>query len=191
MSQDDFGLGDSAPLEEHGFSGLPKPVGGGKPSRAPLVTPELVDTYRAIATQQLSGMTTKKEVLDAQASKLSECVAIAAEIYKHMPVPDHAYQLAALSAAFNSTVSQHERMRDANLEMDQINTLLRDLLQNVLRSLAVEIEKAKSEFSRLNPELKSTHDDIFKRMTDAVAPDSKKFYDDMAERVKAILGIKK
>lgn len=186
MSDDEFGFGDSAPLEEFGMN-LPKPRFG----KAPLVTPELVDTYRAIAVQSLVGMTTKKEVLDSQSGKLSECVAIAAEIYKHSPVPDHAYQLAALSAAFNSTVGQHERMRDAHSEMDQVNSLLKDCLQGVLRSLAGEIEKAKNEFSKLHPEHKSTHEDIFKRMTEAVAPDSKKFYDEMADKVKAILGIKK
>jgi hypothetical protein len=186
--EDNFGLGDSAPLS------MPPPIQNaaqaGKVSRQ-LVTQDLVAQYRQIATTVLSSANSKKEALNLQSQSLNECVVIASEIYKNFPTPDHAYQLAALASSHNSTISQHEKLRDPNAELAEIEKMLKVMFENVFKSLAGEIDKSKKELTRIYPQDKATIDDLFVRMLQAVTPDTKKYYEEMNTNLKKTLGLKK
>ena len=153
------------------------------------IRPELVEIYRQTVIDAFAQCTTKRESLDVQIKSLTECVGIATEIYKNYPVPDNAYQLAALTNALNSSVSLFEKLGDPQKTLSECENEIQGMFNNTLKALVTEIDKAKKEFSRLYPNDKTHIEDIFRRMIQSVSPDAKRIYDEMHVNLKKILGI--
>lgn len=156
-----------------------------------LHNPGLVQNYRQAAQARIAHCTTRKEALEIEADVLAECMAIAAEIYQQFPIPDNAYQLASLTNAHNSTLSQLDRTRDPKVIVKDVEKLIKDMFTVVIRSLTLEVDKAKKDFIKAHPEDRSSVEEVFNRMFAAVAPESQQLYDKLQESLKKILGIKK
>lgn len=175
------------------IANVPKPPGmrgkggGGGGGHMDLVVLEqarqLIESRREEATSDLA-------MLRLQTDSLSECVQMAAEIYKHMPMPDHAYQLSALTTAYNSSLAQAEKMKDPELILDSIESVIEEMFTSLLKAMALEINKTKSEMQRLYPDSRVAIDDLMNRMLSAIAPESQRLYEELNNKLCKALGVK-
>jgi hypothetical protein len=154
------------------------------------IPPELLEEIKEKVRVSLEKCTSKREVLDVEIDSLAECVALASEIYKNNPNLDNAYQLSSLTSAHNAALGQLEKMKNPIALLAEIEGLMRRALMDIVRSLALEIEKAKVDLTTAYPDGKSTINEIFSRMLDSVQPQTSSIYEDMHKSLKSILGIK-
>jgi len=133
----------------------------------------------------------RREVLEVEVDTLAECASLAAEIFKQSPVPDNAYQLTALTSAHNTAINQLEKLKDPTLVLGDLERLIRKMLVEVVQTLALEINKAKVDFTNLYPKDALTINEVFSRMLDAIQPQTSAMYDELHKSLKGILGLKK
>lgn len=153
--------------------------------------PKLVEVYREEATAILSGAETRRDILELEIDELAECIAIATQIYKQFPIPDNAYQLASLTNAHNSSLTQLEKMKDPKQIAKEIEDLIKGMFTGIYRGLTLEIDKTKKELHSIYPQEKTTIDELFSKIFTAVSPDAQNLYDGLQAKLKKILGIKK
>lgn len=154
-----------------------------------------IDAYelteiQATVESKLNACTTHREILEMEVNSLAECVGVATEIYKKSPVPDFAYQLASLSNAHKTTLQQLEKMKDPKAMVVEIEFQIRTMFVDVIKSMALEIDKTKKEMTRLAPEHRTTLEDLFGRMLNAIQPETQNIYENLQKNLKRILGIK-
>lgn len=161
-----------------------------------IVTPELKnkmmrskDQYPD-ALRTLSGCATDVEVLQHELKNLAECVAIATEIYKDKAVPDHAFQLSALSAAFNNTYSLLVKQKDPKIMSEELAGLIKGMFLKIVHALALEIDKTKKDLIARYPDDRATVEDHMVRMLESVQPETQRVFEGYENAVKKILGIR-
>lgn len=154
------------------------------------IDPAELDAIQAIVDGKLSQCTTHREILEQELNSLAECVGVATEIYKKSPIPDFAYQLAALSNAHKSALQQLEKMKDPKLIVYDIEQHIRIMFMDIIKAMAIEMDKTKKEMIRLTPEHKITLEDLFGRMLNAIQPETQKIYENLQSNLKKTLGIR-
>lgn len=183
-------LGDSAIIE-----GMPAKADTKKNyldniKKLPTIDPNELDNIKHIVEDKLKACSTHREVLELETNTLAECVGIATEIYRKNPLPDFAYQLAALSNAHKATLQQLEKMKDPKIMVSEIEFQIRNMFMNIIKAMAVEMDKTKREMIRLAPEHKTTLEDLFNRMLNAIQPETQNIYDNLQTNLKRTMGIK-
>lgn len=171
------------------IASLPKPPKGGN-SGGGKMDLKVIDEARRLIETRKEEATSDLAMLRLQTDSLSECVQLAAEIYKNMPMPDHAYQLSALTTAYNSSLAQAEKMKDPELILDSIEDVIRDMFTSVLKSLAMEIQKTQTEMQRLYPDSRIAIEDLMNRMLSAISPESQRLYEELSIKLCKSLGVK-
>ena len=156
----------------------------------PKLDADELSAIRAVVEDRLSGCSTHRETLEMEINNLAECVGVATEIYKKNPLPDLAYTLAALSNAHKTTLQQFEKMKDPKLMVSEIEFQIRTMFMDIIKAMALEIDKTKNELARLAPEHRTTLDDLFSRMLNAIQPETQQIYEHLQKNIKRILGIK-
>ena len=154
------------------------------------IDPEELNAMQNLVESKLGQCSTHREVLEMEINSLAECVGVATEIYKKSPVPDFAYQLAALSNAHKATLQQLEKMKDPKIIVGEIEFQIRNMFMEIIKSMAIEIDKTKNEMARVAPEHRTTLDDLFGRMLNAIQPETQHLYDNLQKNLKRTLGIK-
>ena len=155
------------------------------------IDPAELDAIQAIVENKLSQCSTHREILELELNSLAECVGVATEIYKKSPIPDFAYQLAALSNAHKTALQQLEKMKDPKLIVTEIEQQIRFMFMDVIKAMAIEMDKTKREMIRIAPDHKTTLEDLFGRMLNAIQPETQKIYDNLRNNLKKIVGIRK
>jgi len=182
-------LGDTTAME-----GIPAPKLARKSFIENMKTMKIdqdeLNTIQSLVEGRLSQCSTHRDILEMEVNTLAECVGVATEIYKKYPVPDNAYQLAALSNAHKVTLHQLEKMKDPKLIVGDIEFQIRLMFMEIIKSMAIEIDKTKREMTRHAPEHKTTLEDLFGRMLNAIQPETQKIYDNLQSNLRKILGIK-
>ena len=152
--------------------------------------PLMIQQYRDAAQALIGQFQSRREALENEVDVLAECVAIASEIYRSFPIPDNAYQLSSLVNAHNSSLSLLEKSKDPKVIMKDIEVLVKGMFNTVARSLTLEIDKTKKEFTQRFPDEKASVDIAFNRMFASVAPETQNLYDGLQDGLKKVLGIK-
>ena len=175
---------DEKPLELEDLSGdIPK-LDESK------ISEKMLEQYRAKTIEIMSQSQTKRDFLGAAVDNLAECKSIATEIYKAMPTPDNAYQLAALANAYTNSLSVHEKMKDPIKIINDIEGQIKSMFTITIKALVLEIDKTKKELQKRYPNDRITIDDEFSRMIKSIAPETQGIYVDLHKNLKSILGIK-
>lgn len=152
----------------------------------PTILAEIQDTVE----QKLANYKTHREILEAEANSLAECVGVATELYKKNPVPDYAFQLSSLTNAHKAILQQLEKMKDPRVILQDIESQIRTMFMTIVKAFAIEIDKTKKEMIRVAPDHKTTIDDLIGRMLNAIQPETQNVYDDVNKNLKRILGIR-
>jgi len=154
------------------------------------IDPDELSEMQTIVENRLNACTTHREILEMEVNSLAECVGVATEIYKKSPIPDFAYQLAALTNAHKTTLQQLEKMKDPKLIVNDIEFQIRNMFMDIIKAMALEIDKTKREMARLSPEHRTTLEDLFGRMLNAIQPETQNIYENLQKNLKHILGIR-
>lgn len=154
------------------------------------IDPDELNAMQLLVETRLNQCSTHRDILEMEVNCLAECVGVATEIYKKNPVPDFAYQLAALTNAHKTTLQQLEKMKDPRVIISEIEFQIRGMFMDIIKAMAVEMDKTKKEMTRLAPEHRTTLDDLFSRMLNSIQPETQNIYDSMQKNLKRILGIK-
>jgi hypothetical protein len=182
-------LGDSAMVE-----GVPakatKKAYFDKLKGIPKLDADELSAVQAFVENRLNACSTHRETLEMEINSLAECVGVATEIYKKNPLPDYAYTLAALSNAHKSSLQQFEKMKDPKVMVSEIEFQIRNMFMDIIKSMANEMDKTKKEMIRIVPEHRTTLDDLFGRMLNAIQPETQQIYEHLQKNLKRILGIK-
>jgi len=156
----------------------------------PQLNAEELTALQTFVENRLNACSTHREILELEVNSLAECVGVATEIYKKNPLPDYAYQLAALSNAHKTSLQQLEKMKDPKTMVGEIEFQIRNMFMDIIKSMALEIDKTKKEMIRITPEYKTTLDDLFGRMLNAIQPETQNIYESLQRNLKKILGIR-
>lgn len=176
-------LGDS-------IAAIPKPPGKKGKGNEPAMDLAVVEEARKMIEARKAEATSDLAMLRLQTDSLSECVQMAAELYKNIPLPDNAYQLSALTTAYNSSLSQAEKMKDPEVIIEDLEDIIKEMFTSLLKSLAMEIKKTQTEMQRLYPEQRTAIEDLMDRMLSAIAPESQTLYDELYVKMCKALGVK-
>lgn len=172
------------------IANVPKPPGKGGKGGGGTMDLVVINEARRLIESRREEATSDLAMLRIQTDSLSECVQMAAEIYKHMPMPDHAYQLSALTTAYNSSLAQAEKMKDPELILESIEGVIEEMFTSLLKSLAMEINKTKTQMQRLYPDSTVAIDDLMDRMLSAISPESQRLYEQLSTKLHKALGVK-
>lgn len=175
---------DEKPLELEDLSGCTPELDEAK------ISEKMLERYRIRTAEIMNQSQTKRDFLGAAVDNLAECKNLATEIYKAMPTPDNAYQLAALANAYINSLSAHEKMKDPIKILNDIEGQIKTMFTVTIKALVLEIEKTKKELQKSHPEDKVTIEDEFSRMVKAISPATQNIYSDLHGNLKSILGIK-
>lgn len=151
----------------------------------------VIEVAKQLTLERRSQSLTRLDVLKEQTDSLGDCVSIASEIYKNMPIPDHAYQLSALASAFNASLSQVDKMQDPVDVLNQINEQVMTMFNRFLKDLALEIDRVRKEFKGQYPGRETHIDESFNRMLKTMSPNTQELYDGLQSELRKILGIKR
>jgi len=160
------------------------------------VTPELkgkllgqANEYDA-AMAELAGCSTDVEVLQLELRKVASCMAIAAEIYQTRPVADNAFQLAALTSAYNNTFNLLTKQKDPKKVAEDLAGMVKAMFVKIVHAFAIEVDKTKKDLISRHPTERSTIEDHFFRLLEAIQPETQKIFDGYEQGVRSALGIK-
>jgi hypothetical protein len=143
------------------------------------------------ALTELAHCASNVDVLNYSMEKLSECVAIATAHYRVKPVPDNAYQLAALTSAYNNTFALLDKQKDPVQTIDEISRYIKTAFMKILHSMALAINTTKGELLGKYPDDRPTVEDSFGRMLESIQPSSQDIFNDLEMFLKSTLGIKR
>lgn len=162
-----------------------------KIKNTPIISPEDTQDIIERVRNSLATCATKRDILEHEVNNLAECISISTEIYKSNPVPDNAYQISALMNAYNSSLSQLEKMKDPKETMADIESIIKEIFTGIIRTMALEIENTKKEWNIRFPDERATIEQNFKKMLDAIQPETQKIYENLVPKLKNALGIRK
>lgn len=184
-------LGDTLPPGEQ--SNEPTKIGPGSKALAPLTQQAIIIGVNSLdeIKQRVANASTHREILEQEAFNLAECVGIATAIYQQLPTSDNASQVATLAQAHKSHLQQLEKMKDPEVQLLELQKLLQNMVQSLGKSLSNEIDKTRRGLVQRYPQEASSIEEYFKRMMDAIAPESTKLFDDVHVKIKMALGMKK
>jgi len=140
--------------------------------------------------RKLSECKTHREMLELQVNSLSECVGVATAIWQGNPILDNSYQLSALTNAHRAALAQLEKMKDPVEILSGVENHIRGMFLEIVRAMALEMDKTKRELLILLPNEKPTLEDLFARMTNSIQPETQNIYNDLRMSLKKIMGIK-
>ena len=140
--------------------------------------------------RRLKECKTHREMLELQVNSLSECVGVATAIWQGTPTLDNSYQLSALTNAHRAALAQLEKMKDPVEILSGVENHIRSMFLEIVKAMALEMDKTKREVMNLLPEEKPTVDDLFDRMTNSIQPETQNIYNDLRMSLKKILGIR-
>lgn len=150
----------------------------------------VIEGAKDLIRQREAEALTRLDVLKEQTDALGNCVFLASKIYESMPIPDHAYQLSALSSAFNASMGQIDKMQDPVVLMNQINELLESMFRDVIKQMANGIDRIRKDMVDKHPEMVHQINTNFERMLKEISPDTEERYDRMQSELRKILGIR-
>lgn len=178
-------------LSSLGDTDFPLPTGNKKLQKElNRVNSSDIKAIQAEVLRKLKDCKTHREMLELQVNSLSECVGVATAIWQSEPVLDNSYQLSALTNAHRAALAQLEKMRDPVETLSGVEDHIRGMFMEIVKAMALEMDKTKREIMLLLPEEKPTVDDLFARMTNSIQPETQNIYNDLRLSLKKILGIK-
>jgi hypothetical protein len=145
--------------------------------------------YLDKAKEELSNCKTQRQLLEKEAHVLAECALVASMIFQKNPIPDHAYQLAALANAHRATLGQVDKMKDPEAHLKEISKIIQDMFILLIQSMTNEVDKIKREFLNFYPNEKSTVEDMFKRLMLSIQPETRNLFSDLDKKLKRTLSI--
>lgn len=151
----------------------------------------IIDNAKDLIKKREMESLSRLDVLKEQTDSLGSCVTIASEIYMNSPIPDHAYQLSALTSAFNASLSQVEKLNDPVMTYNQISEVMEAMFREFVSRMAGGIDRIRVDIGKQNPQMIGVINAHFERMLKDVSPDTAESYEKMQDEVKKILGIKK
>lgn len=178
-------FGDSALIEA--TANLPKGAG----PIAEMGLQAIIEGAKEIIKERKQEALSRIDILKEQTDSLGDCVTIASQIYFNAPIPDHAYQLSALTSAFNASLSQVEKMQDPVTVYNQINELMGTMFRDVVTKMSINIDRMRRDMGAKNPEMVYQINANFERMLKDISPDTQDAYDHLQSELRKILGIKK
>jgi hypothetical protein len=146
--------------------------------------------YVEKAKEEMISCKTQRQLLEKESQMLAECSLVASMIFQKNPIPDHAYQLSALANAHRSALAQLEKMADPETNLKEISKVIRDMYMLLIQSMTSEVDKLKREFVNLYPNEKSTLDDMFRRLTISIQPETRNLFQGLDAKLKKALSIK-
>jgi hypothetical protein len=151
----------------------------------------IIEGAKEIIRERKQEALSRVDILKEQTDSLGDCVTIASQIYMNAPIPDHAYQLSALTSAFNASLSQVEKMQDPVTVYNQLNELMGTMFRDVISKMSINIDRIRRDMGNKNPELTTQINANFERMLKDISPDTQEAYDNLQSELKKILGIRK
>lgn len=178
-------FGDSALVEAKAL--LPSGAG----PQAEMGLQAIIEGAKQIIKERKQEALTRVDILKEQTDSLGDCVTIASQIYMNAPIPDHAYQLSALTSAFNASLSQVEKMQDPVTVYNQINELMSTMFRDVVTKMANNIDRMRKDMGNKNPEMVYQINANFERMLKDISPEVEENYEHLQSELRKILGIRK
>ncbi len=151
----------------------------------------IIEGAKQIIKERRAESLSRVDILKEQTDGLGDCVTIASQIYLNAPIPDHAYQLSALTSAFNASLSQVEKMQDPVTTYEQLNELMAMMFKDVVTKIANNIDKMRRDMGNKNPEMIHQINANFERMLKDISPDVEENYERLQSEIRKILGIRK
>lgn len=151
----------------------------------------IIEGAKEIIKERRQEALSRVDILKEQTDSLGDCVTIASQIYMNAPIPDHAYQLSALTSAFNASLSQVEKMQDPVTVYNKLNELMGTMFRDVVTKMSINIDRMRRDMGTKNPEMTHQLDANFQRMLKDISPDTQEAYDNLQSELRKILGIKK
>lgn len=182
MIADSLGLGD-----------VPRrltPLPSMKKKESKKIKSSEIKRYQDEVLAKLAECKTHREALEIEVHALAECVGIATAIFREDPIADNAYQLSSLTNAHKTALSQLEKMKDPQAMLLGIENQIRSMFLTTIKAMVLEIDKTKRELQKHYPDDKTTVEDLFSRMMNAIQPETQSIYDDLKTSLKKILGIR-
>jgi len=183
MIADSLGLGDDIPRNL-------TPLPSMKKKESKRIKSTEIKKFQQEVLAKLSECRTHREALEIEVHSLAECVGIATKIFMDDPIADNAYQLSSLTNAHKTALSQLEKMKDPQAMLLDIEGQIRSMFLTTVKAMVLEIDKTKRQLIKHHPEDKTTIEDQFSRMMNAIQPETQNIYDDLKTILKRILGIR-
>jgi hypothetical protein len=177
-------FGDSA--FESAMANVPAGAGPGVETGLQAV----IDTAKELMREREMNALSRLDVLKEQTDALGRCVFLASQIYENSPIPDHAYQLSALTSAFNASMAQVEKMTDPVQTYNQMSELMESMFRGFVSKMAIGIDRVRKDLGKQNPELTNSINAHFERMLREMSPETASDYDRLQSELRKILGIK-
>lgn len=168
-------------------SHMPKAAGPGAEAGLQVI----IDNAKEIIKERRKESLSRVDILKDQTDSLGDCVTIASQIYINAPIPDHAYQLSALTSAFNASLSQVEKMQDPVTMYNQLNELMATMFTDVMSKMSINIERIRRDMINKNPDVVHQLNANFERMLKDMSPETQSSYDNLQSELRKILGVKK
>lgn len=150
----------------------------------------IIESAKELIKQREINSLSRLDVLKEQTDNLGNCVTIASEIYMSSPIPDHAYQLSALTSAFNASLSQVDKMQDPVQVFNQISDLMESMFREHVSKMAVGIDRIRKDLGKQHPDMVDSVNAHFMRMLKEMSPETAANYDKLQSELRKILGIK-
>jgi len=150
----------------------------------------VIDAAKDLMREREASALSRVDVLKEQTDSLGRCVFLASQIYENSPIPDHAYQLSALTSAFNASLAQVEKMNDPVQTFNQINELMEAMFTEFVSKMAVGIDRVRKDLGKQNPDLINSVNAHFERMLREMSPETSANYDKLQTELRKILGIR-
>jgi hypothetical protein len=150
----------------------------------------VIEVAKDLMREREANALSRVDVLKEQTDSLGRCVFLASQIYENSPIPDHAYQLSALTSAFNASLAQVEKMNDPVQTFNQINDLMEAMFTEFVSKMAVGIDRVRKDLGKQNPELVNSVNAHFERMLRDMSPETSANYDKLQAELRKILGIR-
>ena len=152
-------------------------------------TPDIKEIHAEVISK-LASCKTQREMLELEVNALAECVGIAKALFLSNPIPDNSYQLTALTNARKAALGQLEKMKDPQETLYDIEQHIRLMFTDIVKAMALDMDRAKRELLLLIPDEKPTVEDLFSRMMNSIQPETQNIYNDLRASLKKILGIR-
>lgn len=151
----------------------------------------IIEGAKALILERRQEALSRVDILKEQTDSLGDCVTIASQIYLNAPIPDHAYQLSALTSAFNASLSQVEKMQDPATTYEQLNELMASMFRDVVTKIATNMDRMRKDMGAKNPEMSHQINANFERLLKDISPEVEENYERLQSEIRKILGIRK
>ena len=150
----------------------------------------VIEAAKDLMREREANALSRVDVLKEQTDSLGRCVFLASQIYENSPIPDHAYQLSALTSAFNASLAQVDKMSDPVQTYNQLSELMEAMFTEFVSKMALGIDRVRKELGKQDPEMVNSINSHFERMLRDMSPETSQSYDKLQNELRKILGIR-